>query len=458
MMVPLEKKIQRLLNIKNEEEAKTKLKKLESNRTFTGEYYALHAFLAISDHFLPQGWLWCWRGLDKTPGDKQLLYIMDYINNELGREGFPTRFSTSIKNRVEQEKIPIEAAEREKTTILQGTMEIANQMHTISKGTTRLGVINHTLNYYPAYLGYASDYTWPISREMRAPGFNNNLKRFTADIVPFYDLFHFHFGKTLTLNHADLDVIKHQRKGMIMHHWGSEVRLLSTARKTNPYAKVKIEDEKMLKQNLAFLSGKIPHCIVADEEMYQYVKDYYQKVSIVPLMIDLQKYKPPEVSRPVQNRPLKIVHAPTSPEIKGTSHVVNAIDKLKSEYSFEFTLIQKMSHEQARQEYQKADLVIDQLHIGSYGLLAVESMAMGKPVICWISDYMKEKYPSDLPLISANPDSIENTLRNLLQHPEQLEEIGQKSRIYTEEHHDMIKNSQQILHIYEEELSANDLS
>ncbi len=457
-MVPFVEKIKRLLGVHNEVEAKAKIKRFEDDRQFAAEYYALHAFLAIKDYLLPQGWLWCWRGLDKFSGDKQLLQLMDLINNELGRGGIPTRFSANSKNTIDQETTWTNIGNGNKLKILQGSMEIANQMHTISKGTSRMDLINHTLNYYPAYLGYVSDYTWPIAGNLRNPGFNNTLKRLTADIVPFYDFFHFHFGKTLTLDHSDLDVIKHQNKGVIMHHWGSEVRLLSTAKKSNPYAKVKIADESMLKRNLAFFSGKIPHCIVADEEMYQYVKDYYPKVSVVPLMIDLEKYKPLEVAPPLPDRPLKIVHAPTSPEIKGTPYVVSAIEKLKTEYSFEFTLVQKMSHEQARMEYQKADLVIDQLHIGSYGLLAVESMAMGKPVICWISDFMKEKYPADLPIIPANPDSIEIILRSLLQHPEQLDEIGRKSRIYTERHHDMMKNSQLIFDIYQEELPVNRLS
>ncbi|WHF46655.1 glycosyltransferase [Bacillus licheniformis] len=103
--------------------------------------------------------------------------------------------------------------------------------------------------------------------------------------------------------------------------------------------------------------------------------------------------------------------------------------------------------------YQKADLIIDQLHIGSYGLFAVESMAMGKPVICWISDFMKDHYPSELPLIRANPANITEVIESVLKNRDMLPEIGQKGRKYAEVHHDMVKNSKKTLAVYQSLLS-----
>lgn len=68
-------------------------------------------------------------------------------------------------------------------------------------------------------------------------------------------------------------------------------------------------------------------------------------------------------------------------------------------------------------------------------------MAMGKPVICWISDFMKDHYPSELPLIRANPANITEVIESVLKNRDMLPEIGQKGRKYAEVHHDMVKNS-----------------
>jgi glycosyltransferase involved in cell wall biosynthesis len=109
-----------------------------------------------------------------------------------------------------------------------------------------------------------------------------------------------------------------------------------------------------------------------------------------------------------------------------------------------------MSHYEAKKIYKEADLIIDQLLLGSYGLFSIEAMAMGKPVLTWISDFMKDKYPDDLPIISANPDSIKDKLKNILDNRDMLLEIGKKGRKYVEKYHDkeiVVKN---LINLYKE--------
>ncbi|SDK49456.1 glycosyltransferase [Sediminibacillus albus] len=441
----------KLVKVKSMEQVENLLHGLESGQTHNSDFYSLNALREINRKRLQEAWLWCWRGLYDFPESEKLLSLMGLVNKSLNR-------GTSINHEGQKEAgvtqkdndlLANSSSNHTKLKVLQGTMEIANQMNTIGKGIKRLGHQNDTLNYYPYYLGYTSDYTWPISRETNTSELNEKLKKLAFDLLPYYDLFHFHFGRTLTLDNSDLDLIKQHNKQIIMHHWGSDVRLLSSALKTNPYAKAKITNEKWLADKLAYLSGKIPYCIVADEEMRQYVEKFYEKVFIVPLMIDLQIYRPLEIKSDKTQQKLKIVHAPTSPAVKGTPFILEAMEKLKQEYTFEFKLIQGLSHEQAKQEYQSADLIIDQLHIGSYGLLAVEAMAMGKPVICWISEFMKEKYPKNLPIISANPDTIEAVMKHVFNNQDQLMEIGERGRRYVELHHNMVQNSKELLKIYQ---------
>ncbi len=335
----------------------------------------------------------------------------------------------------------IPPADAENLRIVHGTMEIANQMQTMAQGLKGLGVTAHTLNYYPTYLKYKADIQMNVRAYKHAA-----IKEMACKIIPLYDVFHFHFGTSLTLNNCELPLLRELGKKVLMHHWGSDVRLYSQAVKNNPYVKVKVWHEGTIRGMLTRLSKQIDTCAVCDRELFEYVKNYYPRVVFIPLVIDIRDFNLSEEAPP--NKRLTIVHAPTSPEIKGTAHVLQAVEQLKSEYDFDFILVQGMPYAEAKKVYQSADIVIDQLLVGSYGLFSIENMALGKPVVCWISDFMMDKYAQELPLIRANPDTVKQVLEGLMKNRDSLQEIGRRSRQYVEVYHDISKYSPKLLNLY----------
>lgn len=328
--------------------------------------------------------------------------------------------------------------------IIHGTMEIANQMYTITKALQAQNVEAKSVNYYPSYLGYNSDYNLDLFSVTRNEG-DRLSKELAIKLINENNVFHFHFGTSLALDYSDLNILKKLDKKIFMQHWGSEVRLYSVASKYNPYVKVKVTDENEIINRLEFLGKCIDNCIVSDYELYEYVKDYYKNVYFIKQAIDIQKY---DIKRKEKKKELCIVHAPTSPEIKGTDSVLKVIEELKSKYSFNFILVQGMSHSEAKKIYEEADIIIDQLRIGSYGLLAIEAMAMGKAVICYISDPMKDKYPKDLPIISANPDNLKDKLEYLISNKDMIPEIGKNGRLFIEKYHDSNLIAKDLLKLY----------
>lgn len=129
----------------------------------------------------------------------------------------------------------------------------------------------------------------------------------------------------------------------------------------------------------------------------------------------------PYVGTTDAGRPPVILHAPTHRGAKGTSYLLDAIDRLKREgVELEFVLVEGLTHTQAREVYARSDLLVDQLLAGWYGGLAVELMAMGKPVICYIRDsdlhFIPEGMRKDLPIINATPQSIYEVLREWITH------------------------------------------
>jgi hypothetical protein len=91
-------------------------------------------------------------------------------------------------------------------------------------------------------------------------------------------------------------------------------------------------------------------------------------------------------------KPLTFLHCPTKRNLKGTSHIIQAIKELKDEgYNLRLRICEKQPHEAILKAMQEADVVIDQLLLGWYGMVSVEAWALGKPVICYIRPDLDEK-------------------------------------------------------------------
>ena len=98
----------------------------------------------------------------------------------------------------------------------------------------------------------------------------------------------------------------------------------------------------------------------------------------------------------------------------------------------------------------EADLVIDQLVVGEHGAYAIECMALGKPVICYIHPDFERCYPDGFPIVNATPDSLADVLRQLLAEPERRRSIAENSRAYAERVHDSTVVARRLLEIYEQ--------
>lgn len=146
---------------------------------------------------------------------------------------------------------------------------------------------------------------------------------------------------------------------------------------------------------------------------------------------------------------LKILHAPSNPEYKGTAYINEAVNRLRDEFEFEFIVKSNIKAEELYEEISRADLVIDQMLVGFYGLFSIESMAMGKPVVCYIREDILKNSPVDLPVINANPDTLYSVLKEILKDPSVLIEKGSQSRQYAEKYHDAAKIAKQYYELFE---------
>lgn len=338
---------------------------------------------------------------------------------------------------------------KERLNIVHAPLEIAGQVGLICDFLRRFGVRAVGYNYYPTYLNYQK----VINTD------SYELAKMVQFAIEHYDLFHFHNGYTFLDGFLDIEMIRERGKQIIMHHRGNDVRSRQRARKwhgyENPYvnADSSVPDEE-IDRNLRYFAKNVSAAIVQDYELMPYVEDYYaeqgKKVYVLPRLINLQQFPPAPKQPSKKANEIIIVHAPTQRDFKGTELINQTIENLQQELPIQYRLVEGLSHEEALALYRQADIIIDQILCGAYGNLSVEGMALGKPVVCYIRPDLVNKYPAGLPIRSANPDNLQDVLRELVSDHELRLELGRQGREYVSQNHSADSVIKQLLNIYRE--------
>jgi len=150
------------------------------------------------------------------------------------------------------------------------------------------------------------------------------------------------------------------------------------------------------------------------------------------------------------NGPLRIVHAPSDRWRKGTDDVLAAVEGL----DVELELVEGLTRAEARRAYERADVVVDQLVVGWYGGVAVEAMALAKPVVARIDPSARARIPEpmadELPVIQADANTLADVLRGLRR--DDLRELGVRGRAFVERWHDPREIARRVVADYERAL------
>jgi glycosyltransferase involved in cell wall biosynthesis len=242
-----------------------------------------------------------------------------------------------------------------------------------------------------------------------------------ARLAPQTDVFHFYFGLTLVPKSLQFPILRALGKKSVLHFLGSDIRGKPPA-------------------ELAW-AARAGARIVGSYDAIRWVPD----AEVVPPGIDLREYTPVPPSD--RDRPV-VVHAPSSRPRKGTEHVIAACAQLP----VELEIVEGLHHDEARRRYESADIVIDQLNAGWYGLFAIEAMALGKPVVTFLHDEAvartEEALGVRVPIVSATAETLVEQLRPLVESAEERRRIGTESRAYVERLHDADRVADRLLDIY----------
>jgi glycosyltransferase involved in cell wall biosynthesis len=242
-----------------------------------------------------------------------------------------------------------------------------------------------------------------------------------ARLLPRTDVFHFYFGLTLVPQSVQFPILRALRKRSVFHFLGSDIRGKTPAA-------------------LAF-GKKADAEIVGSHDAIRWVPE----AEVIPPGIDLapiQPAAPSDRARPV------IVHAPSSRRRKGTEHVIAACADLEADLE----IVEGLHHDEAFERYRNADVVVDQLNAGWYGIFAIECMALGKPVVTFLHDDAVERaeaaFGTRVPIVSATAETLRERLRPLVADAAERRRIGAASRAYVERVHDIERIADRLLEVY----------
>jgi glycosyltransferase involved in cell wall biosynthesis len=262
---------------------------------------------------------------------------------------------------------------------------------------------------------------WSLDRRGPLPvKLAQQLAAFTR-LAPVTDVFHFYFGLTLVPKSIQFPLLRALRKKSVFHYLGSDIRGKTP-------------------EQLAF--GKRADAqIVGSYDAIRWVPEAH----VIPPGLDLQPFTPiPPSDTP---RPL-VVHAPSNREKKGTRFVIEACERL----NVELDIVEGVPHEEARDRYRRADIVVDQLNAGWHGVFALESMAFGKPVVTYLKPDVVERsaegYGIRIPIVPATKETLVDALRPLVDQPALRRELGAAGRAYVEQVHDIGRVADRLVDLY----------
>ncbi len=242
-----------------------------------------------------------------------------------------------------------------------------------------------------------------------------------ARLLPQTDVFHFYFGLTLVPPSLQFPILRAARKQSVFHYLGSDIRG---------------------KRPEELRDGKRAGAeIVGSYAALRWVPE----ATVIPPGLDLRQFTPvPPSDNP---RPL-VVHAPSNREKKGTRYVIEACERLE----VDLDIVEGVPHEAARERYAKADIVVDQLNAGWHGVFALESMALGKPVVAHLDEQTAEQSAAGfglrVPIVPATKDTLTEALRPLVENPALRRAVGAESRAYVEQVHDIDRIADRLLAVY----------
>lgn len=321
----------------------------------------------------------------------------------------------------------------------------------LALGERALGLDSQTLALEEPPYGYEAD---RVLFRQSAGTFERERRRwsFVLGQLRRFDVVHFNFGSTLMpAGHPDAHALSRlyaslvrgldirllpRRTAVFVTYQGDDARQDAPRFSRLPPGYFEPQSDAAKRRAILRLTGRADGVFALNPDLLDVLPP---SASFLPYAsVDPRAWKPVPSST---GRPSVVVHAPTDRAVKGTEHIVRAVEQLRADgLEIELVLVEGVTHAEARRALERADVVVDQLLTGWYGGIAVEAMALAKPVLAHLEPDDVARVPAklaeELPIVPTTPETVESVLRDLLANRERLETAGRAAREFVERWHD----------------------
>ena len=315
----------------------------------------------------------------------------------------------------------------------------------LAQAERELGLESRCVTVDPPPFGYSVDEV--LARGGR-PGREVRRWRLLLRAFRDADVVHFNFGSSLLhglygpLELRDVGWLRRAGKAVFVTFQGDDAR-------------PGYRDERQRRRALAAFERHAHGLYALNPDLLGYLPE---RASFLPYAsVDPRDWTP---VWPADGVPV-VVHAPSDRARKGTEHVLRAVDRLRAEgVELELVVVEGVTRAEARREYERATVLVDQLVVGWYGGVAVEAMALGKPVVAYLREEELHVLPpamrDALPVVRATGETLADVLRELVvARRDDVAELGRRSRAYVERWHDPLAIARQVKGDYEAVVAQN---
>ena len=243
-----------------------------------------------------------------------------------------------------------------------------------------------------------------------------------AGLLPRTDVFHFYFGITLVPKSIQFPLLRATGRKSVIHWLGADIR-------------------ERPREQLAY--GRRADAQVVGSYA---ARHYVPEAIVIPPGIELSRFQPVPA---VERGRIRVVHAPSDKEKKGTEYIIAACEQLP----VDLDVVHGVPNTEALARYADADIVIDQVLRDWHGVFTIESMALGKPVVTSLDEEAVREteaaFGLGLPVVAATKDNLVEKLRPLVESFEERKRLGAAGRAYVERVHDIDKIADRLIELYE---------
>jgi len=203
--------------------------------------------------------------------------------------------------------------------------------------------------------------------------------------------------------------------------------------------------------------------LVSTPDIINIAKQYREDAEYLPNPVDFEFFYPKPSTK--KNGKKKVFIASDSNwAVKGTDVAIKALGRIKDQVEvsivrqgkdlektvslahslgIEINLLPKVPHSTMNKYYWDADVVIDRFTLGSLGLVSLEAIASGRPVLAYVSSEYPEN--TDFPLKDLkDEETIAETVENL------PPDLWEKEHVFLQKHHNTRKIEERLVEIYKE--------